>query len=322
MSREGHDYHILPSFRNTPSGVQMLYRSCNRRVWSLGTTVILKESPCDSPSETPWDEKAILDFVALHTSIPVPRVISEWIDSDASLHFLLRDKMPGEPLDALWPSLSWAQKEHIADQTAAYLAELRRLHAPYMGRLNRQPLVDQMLFNVLYPVPQGPFDSADKLWAAMAATLHGQVPQTALDRLGALMPPCEPFTFTHGDLTMGNIIVHDGRVSGLIDWEWSGFAPVWWEYAKFRAGSPRWIDPDWFELLQHRIDPHDAAFAFWDKFHTLALKIETTDPRKQRAGSAVLAELLDEGDDDDDDGCWDGGANSGVPLTEPAGRCI
>ena len=293
MAHVRRDYQALPSFRVIPSGVQLLHRSCNRRVWSLGSSVILKESPHDSPSETPWDEKAVLDYIAQRTDIPVPRVISEWVDGD-NLHFILREKMPGEPLDALWPSLSWAQKERIADQTAAHLAKLRRLHAPYMGRLNRQPLVDQLLFNLIYPEPQGPFVSDDELWAAVVATLPGQINPKALDRLRALMPPCEPFTFTHGDLSMGNIIVLDDRVSGIIDWEWSGFAPVWWEYAKFRAGCPRWIDRDWYELLEHRIDPHPAAFDFWDKFHALVLKYESTDPRHLRAGSAVLAELLED----------------------------
>ena len=36
---------------------------------------------------------------------------------------------------------------------------------------------------------------------------------------------------THGDLNTGNIFIHEGRVSGIIDWEHAGYYPDWWEYA-------------------------------------------------------------------------------------------
>ena len=40
--------------------------------------------------------------------------------------------------------------------------------------------------------------------------------------------------FTHGDLVQHNILVRDdGRISGLIDWEYAGWYPEYWEYVKF-----------------------------------------------------------------------------------------
>jgi hypothetical protein len=49
-------------------------------------------------------------------------------------------------------------------------------------------------------------------------------------------PDAEPFddtrplVFTHGDLSMRNIIFgRDGRI-WLVDWDWSGFYPPWFEY--------------------------------------------------------------------------------------------
>jgi len=38
--------------------------------------------------------------------------------------------------------------------------------------------------------------------------------------------------FTHGDLNMRNVIVHDGRLSGIVDWENSGWYPEYWDYTK------------------------------------------------------------------------------------------
>lgn len=49
--------------------------------------------------------------------------------------------------------------------------------------------------------------------------------------------------FTHADLNMRNIIVEDGRITGIVDWENAGFFPEYWEYTKCHFGvriSKRW----------------------------------------------------------------------------------
>lgn len=38
--------------------------------------------------------------------------------------------------------------------------------------------------------------------------------------------------FTHGDLRLQNIMVKDGCVSGVLDWEFSGWYPEYWEFSK------------------------------------------------------------------------------------------
>jgi len=40
------------------------------------------------------------------------------------------------------------------------------------------------------------------------------------------------FVFTHADLTPRNIIVRNGKLEAIIDWEFAGFYPEYWEYAK------------------------------------------------------------------------------------------
>ncbi len=41
------------------------------------------------------------------------------------------------------------------------------------------------------------------------------------------MPSAAPFTFTHGDLTDVNILIKDGNLADILDWEASGYFPVW-----------------------------------------------------------------------------------------------
>ena len=48
-------------------------------------------------------------------------------------------------------------------------------------------------------------------------------------------PAMEPFTFTHNDLCPGNIMIHEGHVSGIIDWDEAGYYPVWYESLKLRT---------------------------------------------------------------------------------------
>lgn len=38
--------------------------------------------------------------------------------------------------------------------------------------------------------------------------------------------------FTHADLHLNNVFVDGGKLSGIIDWETSGFYPEYWEFAK------------------------------------------------------------------------------------------
>ncbi|KAH8725719.1 hypothetical protein GQ44DRAFT_726809 [Phaeosphaeriaceae sp. PMI808] len=43
--------------------------------------------------------------------------------------------------------------------------------------------------------------------------------------------------FTHGDLHQGNIMVKDGKITGLIDLELAGWYPEYWDYVKFCYSS-------------------------------------------------------------------------------------
>ncbi|POR32750.1 Putative phosphotransferase enzyme family protein [Tolypocladium paradoxum] len=39
-----------------------------------------------------------------------------------------------------------------------------------------------------------------------------------------------PIVFTHGDIAARNIMVRDGRIVALLDWEFAGWYPEYWEY--------------------------------------------------------------------------------------------
>ena len=62
-----------------------------------------------------------------------------------------------------------------------------------------------------------------------------------------LFPDTGSVYFTHGDLTLGNIIVSGPpgfqRVKGIIDWEQAGWYPEYGEYCKMLYGVE--LDHEW-----------------------------------------------------------------------------
>lgn len=113
-----------------------------------------------------------------------------------------------------------------------------------------------------------------------------KVPEKARQRLRERMPPAGPFTFTHGDLTNVNIIVKDGHLAGILDWEASGFFPVWWEFtcAGICYGSE---DLEWKTVLRKYIPDYTEALEFWSNLYSLCRY-----PTLGNAGQKLLEDLL------------------------------
>jgi aminoglycoside phosphotransferase (APT) family kinase protein len=49
---------------------------------------------------------------------------------------------------------------------------------------------------------------------------------------GILFQRQHSINFTHGDFRPANIIVKNGKLSGIVDWEMSGWYPEYWEFVK------------------------------------------------------------------------------------------
>ena len=76
---------------------------------------------------------------------------------------MLTERICGEPLNVVWPTLSIADKERIAKQTAKYLLELRELQSPQMQSLNSGLIYSAFLFLNGYSVLHGPLSLDDEL---------------------------------------------------------------------------------------------------------------------------------------------------------------
>jgi thiamine kinase-like enzyme len=61
---------------------------------------------------------------------------------------------------------------------------------------------------------------------------------------------------THGDLTPWNVIIHKGKIAAIIDWEFSGWRPDYWEYTKAYY-NPIGTPQEWFDALGRAMGRYD-----------------------------------------------------------------
>lgn len=101
------------------------------------------------------------------------------------------------------------------------------------------------------------------------------VPEHIRLELRQQMPTAAPYTFTHGDLTIVNIMVDvdKGNLTGILDWENSGYFPVWWEFTCAGIGLSQ-EDKEWKSLLRKYLPDHTEARNFWWNFHDLKFRPE------------------------------------------------
>ncbi|KAL4782700.1 kinase-like domain-containing protein [Aspergillus varians] len=236
--------------RGYESRVKIFYEAGDRGVWSLGSKLIVK----DRGPSIPALEVPNIQFVQEQTSIPVPTVVDSW-DEDGHALIVMR-RVPGKPLSEDWPTLHNRKRE--------YRKANRRVYCNFLI-MNGKP------GNKLH----GPLATDEELWEEMEQGLiENGVPEAARIRLRKSIPPSKPYTFTHGDLASVNMMVENGSLTDIIDWEMSGFFPVWWEYASTSVGQGE-EDWDWKDLLRKYIPDYSDVREFWRNYFFLCRDLKS-----------------------------------------------
>ncbi|KNG87372.1 hypothetical protein ANOM_005928 [Aspergillus nomiae NRRL 13137] len=150
------------------------------------------------------------------------------------------DFVEGKALDMVWMDFTKAQQGVLAEDLRRYVTELRKLKGTYIGALNDGPARIISNFQQLKEV--GPFNSRKEFNSSLSensvATMicpsqddSSQEDDSSQDD----DPPQkhEDFFFTHGDIVPRNILVNgQGKITALVDWEFAGYYPQYWEYSK------------------------------------------------------------------------------------------
>ncbi|KAG6322937.1 hypothetical protein E4U22_007730 [Claviceps purpurea] len=210
-------------------GAHMYGPSCSLNVQRLPFGLYLKTA------RTRWHRSLANEFAALqlirrHTNVPVPSALD--LASDSEKSYLLTSKVCGVPLGWCIDTLSHDEVTTLVGDLQKCLSELRAIpkevspnyaitntlgKACYDGRLITGSQYDEARGDFF-----GPFVDEDDF----NDTLRCVPLPNVVHRSG------HEIVFTHGDLNMRNIMMHNGRLSGFIDWGTCGWFPDYWDYTK------------------------------------------------------------------------------------------
>jgi hypothetical protein len=182
-------------------------------------------------------------------------------------------RIPGEELGRQqrngFAKLPAELQSTVLSQLAGYFGELRALQPPpgcIIGNCEGGPLVGELRLNEQWDAPPvGPFQTEDQFHAHLRnqAALDG-----APERIRALHSKQHNLVFTHADVAPRNIMMKDGRVTGIIDWECSGWFPEYWEYVK-AVGYKEWEEKGFKKRVREFLQSYD------EEVEVDALLIET-----------------------------------------------
>ncbi|KAG6317488.1 hypothetical protein E4U22_006203 [Claviceps purpurea] len=210
-------------------GAHMYGPSCSFNVQRLPFGLYLKTAPTRRHRSLA-NEFAALQLVRRHTNIHVPSALDLVSDSEDS--YLLTTTVRGVSLGRCIDTLSHEEVTTLVGDLQRCLLELRAIpkevspkyaitnalgEACYDGRLITGSDYDEARGDFFGPfVDEDDFNDTLRC-GALPNVVHSSGHEIVL---------------THGDLNMRNIMMHNGRLSGIIDWETCGWFPDYWDYTK------------------------------------------------------------------------------------------
>lgn len=181
-----------------------------------------------------------MTFVRQNTPIPVPKVYM--VVPYRRSRYIFMSRLAGKEIGhvAVWESYSEERRDAILSQLHFYLRELRAIPSPngppLICNVNRGPVMD---YRLCTDAPSGPYADEDRmnLQIRLGLSVEGitqlrGIPSRFIEPIQAAHAIRHPIVFTHNDIALRNIMVDGDRVTGLIDWECSGWFPSHWEYVK------------------------------------------------------------------------------------------
>jgi serine/threonine protein kinase len=245
----------LPSIEEIHASNDILYELGTVKVVRIGDKVV------KYGDRVQLGESDTMKFVANKTSIPIPEVFGAF-EHEGKVYICM-SRVDGRCLDDCLSELKTDEIMSIASELSGFVTQLRTIEgANYIGSLHGGPCRDH-LWNYNEDLPRGPFESESQLNDTLTALYHDRYQGNFNTFLRSLYRDNHCIVFTHGDLTPRNIMVSEGRIVAIIDWEFAGWYPEYWEYVKslygdsWRTNWPLFIDklfPSYhYELMVHNI---------------------------------------------------------------------
>ncbi|KAK2787593.1 hypothetical protein FQN53_005043 [Emmonsiellopsis sp. PD_33] len=194
-------------------------------------------------------EAEAMKLVAKYTSVPAPEVIyTRFNDGHGTIAMTI---IPGTTLEKHWEGLDDDDdeiKQSICRQIWELLSQLRQIpQKPELSHLfqcaadgshTRDPMIED------FQQPARPLETDLQLRTRIYERYIRCGGSRYKDQLFDMLPHSSSSVFTHADIAPRNIMVDERhQITGLVDWEYSGWYPDYWEYAQIMR--PSCLNRDW-----------------------------------------------------------------------------
>ncbi|PLB48828.1 phosphotransferase enzyme family protein [Aspergillus steynii IBT 23096] len=268
----------LPTTDEIRACTDVLWETQASKIVMLNDDVVVKYGRCVDV----WEGQALVYLERHVPEVPAPRLYAMYHDSKQL--FLIMQRVPGVPLNSIWPSLAESEKDDIIAKLKRAFDAMRQAECPwpdFFGGLDGGGVYHYLFYSQHGDRKfLGPFSGEPAFVAGLVGNYRALVERNNhpdykarfYEKYVARVLQGHRPTLTHGDVQQKNIMVAEnpsrpndqgGRSFdvALVDWENSGWFPDFWEF--FCASDPfkfQW-DEDWSWRVQDFVEVWPAETA-------------------------------------------------------------
>lgn len=191
--------------------------------------------------DTTRNELEAMEFVRSRTNLPIPRIFRVYEFGERH-HLVMEMASSGaRDVEIDYCQMTPEQVEKFGSELGGYIQQLRGLEPPTNGIIGSVSLGknhDSRLDGSAWGPFHGIADFHTYLRLGHPLRHWEDEPDVMLVHSN---PDKYSIKFTHADLRPNNILVKNGHITAIIDWEFAGWYPEYWEYTKMHwTPSPLW----------------------------------------------------------------------------------
>ncbi|BGP17438.1 hypothetical protein JCM10213_003279 [Rhodosporidiobolus nylandii] len=201
----------------------------DRRVWNIawkGVRMFVKEG-----TDVDEGEAKIMELARAATGLPIPKVYHVIKEGDST--FIYLEALPGDTLqhEHIYPPRE--AERALRSDLASAVKKLHGVRAPpgiRVGGLGRKSLAALLAEADVSPSLASTADFHAWLRTDYLATFPSSSAAAEYDsEIAPHLDDSAPLVLVHGDLRPPNLLIHDGRLSGIVDFGRAGWYPEWVE---------------------------------------------------------------------------------------------
>jgi hypothetical protein len=271
----------LPTIEEIGAARKIISDKSASKIVAIGDHFIVKYGP-----QVDLLEGETMLFLQKSSSVPVPRIYALFKSPNKEIKYIVMERIKGQDLSLIWTKLDRATKESLKQKLRCIFTELRQLKSPggYCS-VGHRGLPDGIFWtkNASHPF-DGPFETEADLNKAMVEKyVEDGLSKHKADfytRTFKEVLQNHPPVFTHADFQRKNVMIrsspksptdYEGELSYsemkivIIDWEFGGWYPSYWEYARAIFVCGGWED-DWSLWVDDILEPFRNEYVWANMF--------------------------------------------------------